>query len=246
VGARAPSDDGEHLDLVWVTGLIGVHRLRPGAGVKVATRRIHEPSTGRHPRALDGRPLAGLHDAVLPEFSTSPPPVVDVHRNGEVVQYTLGCDSFGPDASQDIVLVEVNRSELRRFAVDGENRRRFVFAEASLPTNVIQFDALVHADVFPGSTPSLAIYDTSMEGVADVNDPSRDLDRLDMLESIEQLGNGVERIGSAVVPRYGKLIRHVLDAMSWDAPAFRAHRCRIEYPVYGSQIVMSFKPPPRE
>ncbi len=240
-----PSEDGEHLDLVWLSGLFGLTRIRPGAAVKLATRRLVRDTDDRHPMSLDGRPIEAFRDAVLEPFSSSPAPEVGVHRAGEVVQYTLDGGGFGPSDAHSFVLAEVNRSEVRRYAQPGEDRKRFVFAEASQPTKVLQFDAILHRDVFPGSEPRLKVYDTAMEGVADVNDRARDLDRMDILESIEPLSESVERIGSSAVPRYGSLIRHVIEQLGWDRSAFRSYRCRIDYPVYGSQIAMCFDPPRR-
>jgi hypothetical protein len=39
------------------------------------------------------------------------------------------------------------------------------------------------------------------------------------------------------------LIRDVCRRLRWDEMAFRGYRCRVDYPIYGSQIAMAFKPP---
>jgi len=239
-----PSDDTHRLDLVWVSGLIGLQRLRPGASVKLATRRMGPRLEGRHPATLDGRAIEGLHDAVLEEFSTKPLPEVQVHQLGDVVHYTLQSSGFGPADARDIVLAEVNYGEMPRQYDAGDGRKGFVFAEASLPAKQIQFDAIVHQEVFKGSDAQLRIYDTALDGVADVNDRSRDLDQLDLLESVDALGTSVERIGSTCVPRYGSMIRHVIDRLGWNRHAFRIYRCKIDYPIYGSQLALCFNLPP--
>ncbi|MCI0630889.1 MAG: hypothetical protein L0Y44_09590, partial [Phycisphaerales bacterium] len=38
--ALHPAADNRHIDILWISGLLGLQRLRPGAGVKLATRRI--------------------------------------------------------------------------------------------------------------------------------------------------------------------------------------------------------------
>ncbi|USN99781.1 MAG: hypothetical protein H6810_03735 [Phycisphaeraceae bacterium] len=240
-----PSSDGEHLDVVWLSGLIGLQRLRPGALVKLATRRFIANGDGRRPLSLDGREIDGYADAAVEAFSSTPMPRMEVHRVGEVMHYTLDADGFGPKSSQDLVLAEVNLAEMRRYLRPEEDRQGFFFAESAQPTKVLQFDAILHDDVYPGSEPRLHVYDTALDGVADVNDPSRDLDRLELLESVEPLGRTVDRIGSSVIPRYGTLIRHVFDQLGWERSAFRVHRSRIDYPVYGSQVAMCFDPPRR-
>jgi hypothetical protein len=35
---------------------------------------------------------------------------------------------------------------------------------------------------------------------------------------------------------------HTFASLGWDAAKFRGYRCRIEYPIYGSQVTMVFEP----
>lgn len=240
-----PSDDGGRLDLVWVSGLIGLQRLRPGASVKLATRRMGPKLDGRRPVTLDGRPIEGLHDALLEGFSSEPQADVEVHAVGDVVHYTLKSRGFGPADARDIVLAEVNYDEMPRQYDAGDGRQGFMFAEISLPAKCLQFDVILHDDVFRGSDPRLRIYDTAFEGVADANDRARDVDQFELMESVDSLGATVERIGSTCVPQYGNMIRHVFDLLKWDRRAYRVFRCKIDYPVYGTQTVMCFDLPRR-
>jgi hypothetical protein len=247
-----PSDDGEHLDVVWVTGLLGLHRLRPGAAVKFATRRLDGGDQPRRPVSLDGQSVDGLHGVRLDAYCSSPAPELDVVRAGEVVHYTLAGDAFGPRSAVDLVFAEVNRNEMKRYVAPGSARKGYVFAEISTPTRTLHFDVLVHSDVYRGGgadtaaiEPQLLIYDTALDGVANINDPSRDIDRMDMLESIQSLGIGPSRWRSADVPNYAELIREVCTRLGWDAESFRGYRCRIDYPIYGSQVAMAFDPPER-
>lgn len=239
-----PSADGKHIDVVWINGLIGVHRVRPGVGVKLSTRRMSPPQgdPARQPVSLDGKPIENLESLELRDFCSDPMPKLTVHRVGEAVHYTLGDDGFGPNTAVDVVFAEANISELKRYVPADSERKAYFFAEVVTPARVIQFDVLVHEDLYPGPEPTLRIYDTSFEGVASPNDPSRDIDRLDMLETIESLGTGVTRFRSAHVPRYQELMRYVFDRMAFDGSRFRGYRCRIEYPVYGSQVAIMFKP----
>src|SRR4029453_10828861 len=91
-----PSADGEHLDVVWVSGLLGLHRLRPGAAVKFATRRLAGGDQPRKPMTLDGHSVDDLEGVRLDEYCSSPPPRLNIQRAGEVVHYTLAGDAFGP------------------------------------------------------------------------------------------------------------------------------------------------------
>ncbi|MHC4992003.1 MAG: hypothetical protein ACYTGC_13605 [Planctomycetota bacterium] len=237
-----PSADGAHHDVVWITGLLGLRRLRPGATVKFATRRFADGDGPRRPTSLDRVDVDDLTDVRLDAFCSDPLPEIQVVRAGEVVHYVLGRGGFGPRSEVDVLFAEANIAELQRYLPAGERRKSYFFAEVSTPVKVLHFDVLVHVDAYPGSDPGLVIYDTVLDGVASVNDPGRNIDRLDLAESILPLGVGVGRFRSADVPRYAELVGMVCDKMGWDGTALRGYRCRSDYPVYGSQVVMTFDP----
>lgn len=241
-----PSDDGEHLDVVWLFGLIGLQRLRPGSRIKFASRRFSGEGAPRLPKTLEGIPVEGLEGLRLDDFCSDPPPSLEVHHGGDVVHYSLADNGYGPRSATDLIFAEVNLTEMARYIPRSEKRRRHVFAENSIPSKVLVFDALVHRDVFPGLDPSLVIYDTSLEGVADINDPARDIDRMEFLELIQQLGWSIAKFRSRDVPRYADLLSMVCDKLAWDSTLFRGYRCRIDYPLYGSQVAMTWDstPPP--
>ena len=250
------SADPDRLDIVWVFGLLGLQRLRPGVALKLATRRVRggrgedaaEPP--RRPLTLDGEPVDGMQGLLLPAFSSDPPPPLRTVRSGDVVQYAMGDEGgFGPRSAADLTFAEVNRDEMpSRVLPEYAGRLRHFFAEANVPAKRLIFDVFVHdAAAGPGRPdPALYLYDTAFDGVANVNDPARDLDRLDLHESICPLGLGLGNCRAAEVPWYPELLRHVCDKLAWDAEGFRGYRCRIDYPIYGSQVVMAFPAPVRE
>jgi hypothetical protein len=239
-----PSRDGDHLDVVWLFGLLGLQRLRPGSPVKFATRRLSKGDSPRRPCTLEGVPVEGLDGLRLEGFCSSAAPLLNVHPVGEVVHYTLPDSGFGPRSAIDLVFAEVNLAELPRYVPRDQRRKRHVFAEVTPPSKLLIFDALVHEEVFTAA-PALFIYDTALDGVADVNDRTRDIDRLDLAESIQSLGQSIAKFRTAEVPRYAELLRHACARLKWDGDRFQGFRCRIDYPVYGSQVVMAFDAPHR-
>ena len=238
-----PADDGKRIDVVWVIGLLGLVRLRPGIRVKFATRRMTTADEPRTPVNLEGQPAVKLEDMRLDEFCVSPPAEIDLHATGDVYHYTLGGDAIGPQSPVDLVMAEVNYAEMPRFVPRERNRKGKVFAEVAVPSQVLFFDVLVHDDIYPSSEPQLLIYDTVLDGVADINDPSRDMDRMDMLETIQHLGHGIAKWRHTRIPRYVDILRHVLDRLGWEDERLRGYRCAVDYPVYGSQVAMAFDPP---
>jgi hypothetical protein len=240
-----PSDDGVNLDVVWIVGLLGVRRLRPGASVKLTSRRMPGETSDRRPLTLDGRPVEDLEGLRLDAFCDAPPAPVEVCRVGDTMQYQLAGDAFGPQSAVDLILAEANFAEMGRFVPRGSNRKGYVFAEVATPCRSLLFDVLVHEDVYPGSTPSLAIYDTALEGVASANDPTRDIDRIATSEAFQPMGRGTDALVTPDVPHYAELIQHVFTRTSWKPDEFQPYRSRLDYPLYGSQVVALFQPPER-
>lgn len=235
-----PSPDGQHLDVVWLTGLHGLHRLRPGALVRLATRRVASGQDARHPRGLDGREIDAGSTPVLAQFCSTPCPTLGATRTGDVVHYTLADDRFGAASAVDLVLAEANLAEMERQPAPGSGRVPWFFVEVSTPSKVLQFDTLVHEDVYAGLAPSLRLYETAFEGVASPNNAARDVDILNMAETVDGLGSGLSRWRSRDSARYGELVAHAMGTLGWNPASFRGYRSRIEYPIFGTQVTMVF------
>ncbi len=238
-----PSGDESKLDVVWVIGYLGLQRLRPGVAVTCASRRIAPVDAPRRPQTLSGATSESIGDYRLDRFCQLPPAPIERRPAGETVHYVLAGDDFGPGSETDLLIAEVNLAEMPRFVPAGSGRRGYVFAEVGTPSKRLLFDCFVHADVYPARHPQLVLHDTAYEGVADLNDRARDVNQLDMVESIQQLGSGTIAARDASMPQYVQLLRHVFASMEWDESSFRGYRCVVDYPVYGSQVSMAFDPP---
>lgn len=243
-----PSADGTSIDIVWLFGVMGMQRLRPGAKVKFATRRmLSGPGDPRQPLTLDRTPVdptgAEFARLRLDDFCDSPPAAIDVTQAGESVHYLLAGDAYGPGSAVDFAMAEVNLGEMPRYLPAGSGRKGYVFAEVSTPTKHMLFDVLVHPDIYPDGFPQLLLYDTTLDGVADVNDRARDIDRQEFSESIQPLPPGMASHRVADIPHYVEMLEHVTETMGWPTDGFRGYRCHIDYPIYGQQVVMTFDPP---
>ncbi len=235
-----PSPDNEHIDIVWIKAVIGLHRLRPGVRVKFTSRRQIEDQTGRKTYTLAGEPVDSISSATLAQYCSTPTPTLEAHHAGEAMHYLLQDLDFGASSSVDLVTCEVNRAEIPRYIPDSKNRKAWASSDINIPSKRMQFDVLVHQDLYNRSFPELKIYDTTINGQADINDPSRDMDQLDLLESIENLGTGTTRFGSSLVPKYRKMIEEVCATLSFDPSLLRGYRCTADYPIHGSQTAMVF------
>lgn len=237
-----PNADGRHLDAVWIKGLVGLHRTRPGAVIEIGSRQVG-PDAGATCLSLDGNDILEPADVMLPEFSNAASASLHLRREGTTIHYLLADGAVGNGAAVDIMLAERQHSCLDRFNKPEHPRKRGGFAEVHVPVRVLVFDTLIHRDAYPDTDPELVLYDTTFNGVADVNDAARHVDRLDMRESIKGLGLGIAGQRIPELPNYPALLDHVAERMRWPLREFRAYRCRIAYPVYGAQVLAVFQAP---
>ncbi|MCA9304835.1 MAG: hypothetical protein KC996_11995 [Phycisphaerales bacterium] len=240
VAIFSPNEDGETIDIVWIKAVIGLQRLRPGVRVKFTSRRQVEDQIGRRTYALCGDPVDGVSSTTLPGYCSTPTPVLDAQPAGEMMHYLLKEDSFGANSSVDLVTCEVNRGEIARYIPGNRNRKAWASSDLNIPSQKMHFDVLVHRDLYNQAFPMLRVYDTTINGQADINDPTRDIDQFDLLENIEGLGEGLGRFGSSCVPRYRAMLDEVCRTLGFDGDALRGYRCTSDYPIYGSQYAMVF------
>jgi len=234
-----PARDAGRVDLVLLQGMYGLRRLRPGVRVKFGARRLAPGAEARRPTDLDGRPASnGLASVRLDEFCLAPPGPLEAHVFGDDVLYTLGETGFGPRSTVDLVLGEVNRSELS--AVPEPGRRRFFFHLVSIPARRAVFDLFLHRSLASLGEPELVVVDTSCEGPANLNDRVRDFDRMVVRESIERLGFGPDALRGAGIPRYGELVGHACAKLGWDLEEHAGYRVSLEHPLVGMQLCMAF------
>lgn len=236
-----PSADGQQVDVVWIKAVMGLHRLRPGVPVHFTSQRRVEGRGGRRPTNLAGEPVDSVQGAVVTEFSTHPVPRLRAQIAGEATHYLLDEPGFGSGSAVDLVTCEVNRSEIPRYLAASKGRRAWASSDVNIPARTSQFDLLIHEDLYPGEHPDLRVYDTTIRGQADVNDPTRDIDRYDLLETVDPLGLGVGRFGSSVVPRYRALLTHACETLGFAGERLRGYRVLSEYPIYGSQFALTLR-----
>ncbi|MCB9898132.1 MAG: hypothetical protein H6825_09030 [Planctomycetes bacterium] len=231
------ADDPQRLDLTWLNGAVAIRRLRPGVTVRFSYRyhnSVEQPT--------DGAAVSPPSVVPLEEFCTNPPAQLVAQRVGDTVHYTLPDDVVGKHETVDMFVVDHHPSAMRRYGSGAERGRNSLFVEPAVPVASLVFDVVLHEDVFPESEPRLYVYDTGYDGIANVNDPQRDADRVDIAEHIEFLGRDMRRVHAPEVPRYADMLGHLCREFGWDPTRFRTWRTRIRYPVYGWQVCLSFEP----
>ena len=234
--------DSDWVDRACITGLCRMKRLRPGAPMGLLHGHSIAPPPNVQRLSLDGQPIDQKHCAgLLGEFSTMPMPRFQVLEEGDTVHYLLQGDGVGVNSVVDMLFADVTR---KRYPANKAVRPQPASPGAviDVPVKVLIVDVLVHEDVWLGVEPELRMYDTAGRGLANPTDPSRRIDRRDVLESIQDIGTQLSRFRTREVARYPEILQFVCDKLGWDSARFRGFRCRVDYPVYGYQVAMMFEP----
>jgi len=236
-------DDPNTLDGVWILGSLGLRRIRPGPPIHFFSGPGQEKSAAKPKLTLDAQPAVGLQGLMLESFCSSPIPKINVRHDGSAMHYTLDGIGSGPASAVDLFVAELTTGCMRRYNQNQSHKMCGPSSAVTTPVATLIFDVLLHEDAFPGLNPSLRVYDTATGGSVDINDPARDIDLLDVAESIEYLGWNAATFRASEIPRYTQIIHHACNKMGWDPQKFRGFRCRAHYPVYASQLSMVFEPP---
>ena len=247
----APSaTDAERHDLTWLNGAVAMQRMRPGVTVRFGYR-YRSNLQSADDSEQEGDELPGPSVTSLDQFCVNAPAQLEARQAGKAIHYTLPDDLLGPKQVADMFVVDHHPSAMRRFRAeagepgDSDRRRNSLFIEPAFPVANLVFDVILHDEAFPGSEPELLIYDTGYDGIANVNDAERDIDRMDVRETVEFLGHDLSRIQTTELASYSPMLMHLAEVFDWDPSRFRGYRTRIQYPVYGWQVCLSFDPPAR-
>jgi len=242
-----PSTDPHRADIVNTEGFFGLRRVRPGADWKLGTgsQVAAGAPNACGPYTLDGLPVEEFEGVLLRPFCSDPQVKLAAHLRGDDAIYVLDWgESVGWSSACDVVTAELRRRLIRRSRRPDDPRPRSGFVyPISLPTRVFVCDLILHKDVYPSLEPKLRVLELGQHGVAEVNDETRDLDVLDVVERVEPLGWGISSFRAAEIPRYGELLEYVCSKLSWNPEDFRGFRTRIEYPIFGSQVQLAFDVP---
>ncbi len=233
------------VDRAGITGLCGLRRLRPGTPMVVMHGHSIAPPPGARRTSLVGDPIDTAHGpALIREFTSRRTPKFDVQVKGDFFFYVLRGDGVGLHSKVDMFFGDVTR---KRYPACREVSAQPATpgAVVDIPVRALIVDVLVHEDVWPGLEPDLRMYDTTGRGVANPMDPSREMDRIDVLESVQAMGTDMSRFRTKDFARYVDMVRFVCKKLGWNTDRFHGYRCRLEYPVYGTQVSMVFEPPAR-
>lgn len=241
-----PNAAGDRCDIALIEGMVNLRRLRPSVRIRIASHT---------PQPINPTPLEFLSKSqrseggeleypLLEGFCSSPCPKLEVMRTGSTVNYLLSGNDIGLTSAVDIFAANIvrNARPLYRHPEEPETRRQWS-AGINVPSKTLLMNVLMHEDVWPGE-PQLLTYNLDIHGMAEPFEPSRELDRMEMVETLQPLGRGATRFRAAEAGNHVEMVQHVCKTLGWDSERLRGYRARIQYPLPQVQYCIAFAPAP--
>lgn len=241
-----PSDDGVSCDAADILGHLGLRRSRPNAALSLGLIHGTNNQAGRT-LTLKRTPALDPHDIIWHRFCSQPEVELIVRPiPGSLYRcYDLQWhDAVGPHSARNVVFGDLTLRAIRRYRQLEDPRPKAAISDyIVVPARMMIIDVLLHEDLYPDWSPEILTIETGGRGLADPNDPSRAADILPVAEQIEPLGSGIDCFWDPEVADYTEMLSHACGQLGWNLDSFRGYRATIKYPIYGSQIMLSYDVP---
>jgi hypothetical protein len=235
----APSADGTSVDGVSVHGFVDLTRVRPDAPVVIGAARATDqegrPVTVRGEEPVDGPLAEGELMPLLKEFCSVPLP--RFRRNPGERGFVENELVEGPVGRTGAITFMTGIMVREMGALDEPTMELGV--RVRTPTAVLLMDVLVKRGMLPDRDGRVGVY-SDLFGHALMRGENRERYRLASTHSMERLGRGTGAAHSADVPRYSRMLEHVLGRVGWNGDDFEVHRARIEFPFARTSVLVEF------
>lgn len=229
--------DRSMVDSVLVGGWVDFRRLRPDASWTLFRRKSYigdasTVSTGR-PVDTNAPPDGSL---ALHQFCSSPAPEVVLEEEDGFIAHRIGPGTVGTSGQFTTFFAAYSAGVGRRRAEHLEQEHGEFFASVGAPVETLMFDFLVHHDCEFALRAEPAVFGAIRSDTLRL-DPR---DRLPIMPLRLELGSRPPVVATPLVPRYGELIDHVLEARGWRADHFTGLRYLLDYPPFPSTMTLRF------
>lgn len=224
------ADDKDMLDAAIIFGVVDFLRLRPDRPWVVNRWRPTDDDGAPiaiQPTPIDSESAGG--SPLLRDFCSDPN--LDVRRAKApdcTLEDEVAAGQVGTRGAVTLHSAEVLRNVMPRFSVDG-SRMYAQNLELRTPCRTVVFDHLVHRDLYGRVAPRFKVFG-ELAGRPLYVTLRSGMDRLEVFERVEYLGNGSAVLRTPDVPRYDQMIQHVCHRLGWDPDMLDAYRVRMEYP----------------
>ncbi|MCH7721057.1 MAG: hypothetical protein IH988_08730 [Planctomycetes bacterium] len=236
-----PADDPRLIHLASVKGFFKLRQLRANAPLIIARIRYSDgDGVVRRPCTLG--PIDPAYQqtrgiSLLGKFCSQPlPKVRAINVGGGFVHCELLGNGIGDTAAITCVVGNVADNAASRYR-DEHNPFGEASAIVCIPSEVVIVDFLIREDTFGPITPEAAVYGL-LPGASPFPSTNPDRHQLALDESVIYLGKGPSVLHTPDVPKYPDMARFIFDRLGWDGERFDVYRCRIEYPVVPSEVLI--------
>ena len=239
------ADHSALIDAAGIRGLLQLRRLRRDVSWVITSTRASDDD-GVNRRNVGIEPLDPTVDAppgfaLLQEFCSRPlPGLRTIHHESGVISVELAGTTVGNKSAVTCLLGSSFRSFCPRYR-DEHNQAVISQAKVQTPCEVLILDVLVHEELFRSASPDVLVYGDHR--AVDPHPEARKCDLLPLRESVVYMGKGPSILQTLEVPRYPEMAQYAFDRLGWDGEKFDVYRCRVEYPVMPSSVVVRFDLP---
>lgn len=214
----------DRVDMLVLAAFSGIRRLRPTASVRfISSYQSGQPELG-----------AGL----VREFCRPSDLSISAIRQASTTTYEISTGPIRRDATSDIALCEyLTAAHPAKCPIAGP--KSFSCGDAVAHAyKRLALTMLVHRDAWVGCDFELRAYDTATRGLVALPDPARELDRLDIDESLLRTADGREALRRSPVRSHLDMVTAVTSPHAWDLGEFRGFHGEVVYPLYGAHIML--------
>jgi predicted transcriptional regulator len=227
-------ENPDGIDITAIHGTSGLRRLRPDSEIRFVY--------GIPPEYKDRRQSPQRTDTDISSFMVHEPAPLQVEEeNGQIINI-FSPELGGKDALYDMFSEVYIPNGSNRYASNGRSMRGTTVIP-DVPVVTLVSDVILCDDIFEKIKPQLFIYNTMPRGGADIEDPKRDVDRINTNDSIVHLDRSLESLEISEMPKYVDMVRYLCEKNRCPMDSIRVHRLRVQYPVYGFQYTIGFKVP---
>jgi hypothetical protein len=235
-----PNSDGRRVDYLTLTALKGIRGLTPDTVVN-ETIVAESPHAGL-PMNVNGRPIRGVDDVILRELCSDPMPELALVANDACTQLRISSLGVSSKGSAELVLAMAQMGYGSVHATATDERAGF-FLNVEEPMRSLWLTVAVHEGLGWEEPPLVRAFDAGARVSRPEDYRKRESSHLQVAIELDELGNDVAGWRSMRWPRLLEALRLATDRAGWSLDGYHAYRTRVEYPLYASEVGLTFKRP---
>jgi hypothetical protein len=235
-----PGSEPNHFSIVRIHGLVGLMRTRADIRwpfAKLIVQQVDRTGTdpGREP--LLASTSAG-DVPLLTQYCSQPIPEVERYQDGEFLRDELLPTYVGQTGASTIFTGEILHNVAPAHGNEGGEVAHFGTGVRT-PCELLISDHIVHRSIFPDAKRELRVYGELISQTT-----RDDRDRLQVSQSLQHLGQGLLRVRTADVPKYGELLEEAFQRIGLDPNEFDVFRVQLRYPPMPASVMVRHTLPP--